>query len=197
MAVDAVRDLIRITAQRGYSAAFTSAMTPEQAVPFIACGFTLHEELHLLRRDLAEPIDIPRLRTRRARRTDVPSILELDELAFDTFWRFDHAELIEATKATPRHRFHVTRTTPAVGYHITGLAHQQGYLQRIAVHPDAQGEGWGRTLVYDALAWLQRNGAVSALVNTQLQNERAVAVYLATGFTMEAHRLHVLHRELD
>lgn len=193
MSVDAVRDLVRLAVQRGYTAAFTSAIPAPNAAPFISCGFYVHEELHLLRRDFSEPVESSSSRTRRARRSDVAAVLALDELAFDTFWRFDQSELVDATKATPRHRFHVTRTSPAVGYHITGLARQRGYLQRVAVHPNAQGQGWGRALVDDALLWLQRNNAISAAVNTQIDNGRAVDLYLAAGFVMESHRLQVLH----
>jgi len=66
------------------------------------------------------------------------------------------------------------------------------HIQRIAVHPSAQGEGWGTRLLSDALRWAQRNGATQAHVNTQLSNERALNLYLRHGFELASWRLQVL-----
>lgn len=194
--VDAVRQIVDTATVRGYASAFTAAMTPAQAESFLANGFECHEELHLLRRPLVDPVEADRSATRRGRRADWDDVLELDALAFEDFWVFDRTSLDDAMRATPRHRFHVTRTTPALGYHVTGLAAGNGYIQRLAVHPEAQGQGWGTRLVFDALAWLQRNHAATVHVNTQLTNERAVALYKRCGFVPAPHRLVVLRRDL-
>lgn len=183
--------------ERGYSNAFTAALSPGQAEPFMTAGFVVHEELHLLRRPSGREVPPDKTATRRARRGDWDEVLTLDSLAFEDFWRFDRQTLTDAIKATPRHRFQVTRTSPLQGYHVTGVAGSNGYLQRIAVHPDAQGQGWGKRLVYDALRWAYRNGALTAHVNTQLVNERAVALYERCGFELAPYRLLVLHRDFS
>ena len=183
-------------AQRfGFTSAYTAALTPSQAEPFIAVGFALFEELHLLRRTITSEITIERGRTRRARRTDWPDVLTLDHLAFEDFWQFDRTHLVDAIRATPRHRFQVIKTNPLDGYHVTGLSGMNSYLQRVAVHPRAQGRGYGSVLVNDSLRWAWRNGATLAQVNTQINNERAVALYQRCGFTMAPHRLLVLHSD--
>ena len=46
----------------------------------------------------------------------------------------------------------------------------QGYLQRIAVHPAVRRMGIGQTLVADAMHWLWREGVTRSYVNTQLDN---------------------------
>ena len=71
-----------------------------------------------------------------------------------------------------------------------------GYLQRLAVATHSQGRGLGTMLVLDALTWLQRRGAQTALVNTPPDNERALALYQRCGFREEPDRLAVLHRDL-
>ena len=71
-----------------------------------------------------------------------------------------------------------------------------GYLQRLAVTTHCQGRGLGTLLVSDALAWLRRRGAQTALVNTPPDNERALALYQRCGFRIEPDRLAVLHRNL-
>ena len=58
----------------------------------------------------------------------------------------------------------VGRGDPRVSaYAITGRAGEYGYLQRVAVHPDARRRGWGRALVADALLWLWEHGTARVL----------------------------------
>jgi ribosomal-protein-alanine N-acetyltransferase len=178
----------------GYQSAYTAALSPSQAEPFFNAGFVLHEELHLLRRELTGDINVDRTATRRARRTDWEQVLALDHLAFEDFWQFDRAALSDAIKATPRHRFQVIRSEPVFGYHVTGLAGANAYVQRVAVHPTAHKQGYGTALVHDSLRWSWRSGASLSQVNTQIKNEAAVALYERCGFTLAPHRLLVLHR---
>lgn len=201
LAVEAIHHTMGAVAQQGFAATYTSAMTPLQAAPFFAAGFDLVEELHLLRCRLDESVAAndraEKSRLRRGRRLDYSDVLELDALAFDDFWQFDRASLSDSMRATPRHRFQVTRTEPVVGYHVTGLAGSNAYVQRVAVHPDTQGQGWGRTLIQDSLRWAWKNGARIAHVNTQLTNERAVALYERNGFVLANERLQVLYRTVE
>lgn len=197
LSVEAVDRTVAEAAVRGFTSAYTAALSPVQAGPFLTAGFTLFEELHLLRRDLTGDIEAERGATRRARRADWDEVLTLDQLAFQDFWQFDRSALADAIRATPRHRFHVIKSTPIHGYHVTGLAGLNSYIQRVAVHPDAQGQGHGITLVNDSLRWAWRNGATVAQVNTQIINDRAVALYERCGFTFAPHRLLVLHHDFD
>ena len=56
--------------------------------------------------------------------------------------------------------------------------------------------GWGQTLVLDALRWLGRHDASRALVNTQWENEGALALYESCGFRHLPVGLCVLDRAL-
>jgi ribosomal protein S18 acetylase RimI-like enzyme len=133
----------------------------------------------------------------RARRREHAAVLALDDAAFDTFWRLGALGLRDALDATPVHQFRVTRDAERLtGYAITGRAGNQGYLQRVAVHPDAQRQGCGSALVADALHWLRRHGAVRAFVNTQLENHAALSLYESFGFNVLPAGLAVLGRSL-
>ena len=195
--VDAVHKTVEEAQLLGFSHAFTSALAPPQAEPFLAAGFTLSEELHLLRRPLRAEITVERSATRRARKADWDRVLAVDALAFDDFWQFDRSALADAIRATPRHRFQVIKSDPVHGYHVTGLAGSNAYVQRVAVHPDAHRRGYGSALVHDSLRWAWRNGASSAQVNTQITNVAAVALYERCGFALAPYRLQVLERPLD
>ena len=183
----------------GFTSALTSALTEAEQEPFERAGWTVRERLHLLRHTLdplpGTPAPTPRLR--RARWTDRSAILAVDRAAFDAFWRFDEAGLTDARTATPATRVRVVDDRGVVAYAITGRAGPTGYLQRLAVHPDATGGGLGTALVVDALAWCRRRGADAVLVNTQHANTRALDLYLRLGFHAQPSGLAVLGIDLD
>lgn len=189
----------------GYISVLTSALSPAEQRPFLDSGFSVHEHLHLLRHPLDRPRDRdrgdtdrhPATEVRRGKRRDRDAVLEVDHLAFSPFWRFDRAGLDDARNATPVSRFRVaTDHGTVIGYAVTGRAGPISYLQRLAVHPDAQRRGVATLLVNDALHWAGRRGARTMLVNTQEQNRPAVALYERLGFLLEADGLDVLERDL-
>jgi ribosomal protein S18 acetylase RimI-like enzyme len=78
---------------------------------------------------------------------------------------------------------------------IASLAEAQyGYIQRLAVHPNAQRNGYGRKLVLDAMQWLGSRGMQHALVNTDSSNAAALSLYDSLGFTPLSYSLYVLER---
>ena len=187
----------------GYRAVVTAAVAPRERDALIRDRFDVRYELATLSRDLeaatprlATPGGQTRRGTRRGTRRDLEVVLQVDAEAFLPFWRLDADGLHEARTATPFSRWRVNRGVEVHAYSITGRAGSAGYLQRLAVAARCQGRGLGTTLVADALMWLRRGGARTALVNTQPNNERALALYQRCGFRMEPDRLAVLHRDL-
>jgi ribosomal protein S18 acetylase RimI-like enzyme len=188
----------RLSSQ-GYAGVVTPALAPAEQRPFLLAGFRPHERLHLLAHDL---IDLPPHRrgaTRRARRGEKRAVLAVDEAAFASFWRLDRAGLQEALEAVPVTRFRVSTAAGGAiaGYAIAGTAARQGYLQRLAVDPAHQHEGRGLALVADALRWMRHRGAARAVVNTQLGNEAALALYARAGFRVQPAGLAVLRRAIN
>lgn len=192
-----VRRCLDQLAARGFQRVITSALSPAEQAGFLGAGFEVHERLHLLEHDLR---DIPRVDTsglRRAVAADHPAVLAVDARAFPSFWRIDEASLADALAATPNSRFRVgTRTGGVVGYAVTGRAARRGFLQRLAVDPGHQRHGLGRALAVDALRWLRRWRADVAVVNTQMGNEAALALYESLGFRREPAGLSVLSAAL-
>jgi ribosomal-protein-alanine N-acetyltransferase len=189
---------------RGFTRVVTSALAPAEQGAFVTLGFEEYERLHLLShdlRDIERPAkDAGRL-LRRGRTSDWPAVLAVDAAAFEPFWRLDRGGLQEAIDATPVTRFRVAaaaRGEPPglAAYAITGCSENQGYLQRLAVAPGHRRRGLGRALGLDGLRWLARRGVAGAVVNTQLGNDAALALYLSLGFRKEPTQLSVLHRRL-
>ena len=195
---DFVRRCKTVLAARGFERAVTAALSPFEQGGFIAAGFEVAEELHLLALSvdglppLVEGLELTRVSAAQRR-----EVLALDQLAFTPFWRFEEDDLIEALRATPRTRFRgaVHPTVPdgnLAGYAICGRSGPRGFVQRLAVHPAAQGRQLGKGLLLDGLHWMRRRGGRRALVNTQLNNVAALGLYRSVGFRDEPAGLSVL-----
>ncbi len=192
----ALRRLLERLQEAGYREVVTNALGPGASLPLVDVGFAVRGRLHLLAHDLA---NLPSAsgRTRRATRADRGALLTTDAAAFDEFWRFDALALREAARATPRSHLRVgSAPDDSRGYGLFGRAAAAGYVQRLAVAPDVQRRGLGQALLNDGLRWLRAHGARRAYVNTQDDNDRALALYLRSGFTRLPIGLHVLGREL-
>jgi GNAT superfamily N-acetyltransferase len=181
----------------------TGALYPAAAEAFLARGFVVVDRLALLQRQLTGSAP-PGSRgpsssrgTRRVRKRDLATIARIDQAAFPIGWGNDADSLAGIIAATPQARGRMARDaerTP-VGFALTGKAGTTGYLQRIAVRPDARRAGLGRRLVDDALHWLMRRGARRALVNTGFDNRPALRMYEDASFELLDDELLVLeHR---
>lgn len=205
MSAPFVRHCADRLAAQGFTRVVTAALAPAEQAGFVSAGFAVEQQLHLLAHDLAGLPAVrpaPGVRLRRARPTDIDAVVAVDNDAFDPFWSMDPAGIDEALTATPRSRFRVAVDRAAtygaapegcvVGYAITGRAGPRGYLQRLAVTPLHQGQGTGRALVIEGLRWLRRWRVDECLVNTQVGNDAALALYTSLGFRPQPDGLSVL-----
>jgi ribosomal protein S18 acetylase RimI-like enzyme len=194
--VEFLRRCMDTLAARGFSRVVTGALAPSEQTGFLEAGFGVEQRLHLLAIDLTVdlppvPPGLPLRRVGRRRRAEV---LAVDGAAFPLFWQFDEAGLRDALRATPSVRFRAA-IDPAgriAGYAISGRSGNRGFVQRLAVNPSSQRSGTGRRLLLDGLVWMRRHGVERAIVNTQVGNEAALALYRHTGFQEEPTGLSVL-----
>ena len=183
----------------------TGALFPEAAAVFADLGFTTIDRLALLdirlltRRNRGRPSRqrIARTTTRRMRSSDLLAVAQLDRTAFGHPWGNDVRALRDIMTATPRHRARVVEGPEGLqAVAMSGQSGSYGYLQRLAVHPDARRHGHARRLVGDALHWMERRGASTALVNTGVDNAAALDLYRSLGFTRRAETLQILEHVL-
>ena len=128
---------------------------------------------------------------------DTDLLLRIDRAAFDEFWQFDRLGLTEAINATTSHTI-LTIPGPEgnpVAYAVVGLGHAISYLQRLAVDPDWHGHGMGRSLVRSAVRVALGAGNRAMVLNTQEDNEAAIALYRSEGFVVQPEGLTVVRRE--
>ena len=194
--VDFLHRCLDTLAARGFARVVTSALAPAEQGGFLAVGFEEYERLHLLSHDLQ---DVPR--ARRGRRATPPA--GPARRTGRRCWPSTPAPSPRSGGSTPSglrrgHRRHARR--PASGWPrrrrarpgcwptpSPGSSGNQGYLQRLAVHPDHRRArpGPGPRPRRPALAAAQ--GVSEAVVNTQLGNDAALALYLSLGFRAGAH----------
>jgi ribosomal protein S18 acetylase RimI-like enzyme len=66
------------------------------------------------------------------------------------------------------------------------------YLQRLAVHPDWQGQQMGRSLTRGAARMALKAGSKAMILNTQADNDAAIALYESEGFVTLSEPLALL-----
>jgi ribosomal protein S18 acetylase RimI-like enzyme len=179
------------------------ALTAEESVAFTRAGYRVRSNLHLLVLDLERNPTPARQRLRATvvatyRRHDEAAVLRTDLLAFGSGSEMDSHELASAFLATPHSRLRVARINGVVaGFVLFGRADRRGYLQRLAVHPEAQGRGIARLLIADGLRWCRHRRVQRVVVNTEHGNDRALGLYQSLGFTLSATGLQVMEHRLD
>lgn len=158
-------------------------------------AFEHRADLALLRREL-DHIPPPGHLVIPGTNGDVAEALRIDASAFGDFWQFDRRALAEAMAATPRSILHVVRNPSGglAGFAVSGVGTTIAYLQRLAVEPARQGIGIGRSLVRSSARWAKREGAHALMLNTQVDNQPAMALYESEGFSALDEPLAVLER---
>jgi ribosomal protein S18 acetylase RimI-like enzyme len=187
----------------------TGAMFPTSAAAFCRAGFRPIDELTLLQLDLVERrrqrgqslgratrTVVGRGPTRRMAGGELAAVAALDRRCFPAPWGNDVDGLRAIQAATPSQRSRVVRHAGTlVGFAIGGRAGRNGYVQRLAVAPEARRHGIARALLDDACDWMSRRGATSAVVNTATTNDAAIALYTGYGFHRRDEVLTVLELE--
>ena len=69
-----------------------------------------------------------------------------------------------------------------VGYIIFWLVHDELHILNVATDPSMRRRGVGRTLMLEAEAQAQRNGAVIATLEVRRSNAGAIALYESLGY---------------
>lgn len=181
--------------EMGYTRVRTTALSGTSARLAETAGFLAIQELVLLEHVEPKMAGAPSTTTHRLLASQHDKASAIDVAAFSVTWALEPRAIGDVCAATPRHRARGAGT-PLAAYAISGRDGRQGFLQRLAVAPQAQRQGLGRSLVLDSLRWLNRWRVQRVLVNTPADNEPALALYEHIGFRRLSDRLRVYERAL-
>ncbi len=180
------------------AAAVTEVLSPAlpagQSRVWHRAGFEEHLELVVYERPLSnDPPGPPIVPISPLNHPDLHSLTLIDDKAFPPRWRVGHLGLADAMAATPTSTVLVAGgPTESTGFVIVGEMAGVAYLQRLSVDPAHAGRGIGRSLLRAGVAWAQRRGARTMLLNTQPENHIAASLYLSEGFLTTGPRLQVM-----
>jgi len=112
---------------------------------------------------------------------DLLEVEKIDNAAFGTVWQTSQAGLELAFKQAAVATV-VEDEGRLLGYQISTTTPMGGHLARLAIHPVAQGQGLGYSLLRDMLSQFERRGAQAVTVNTQQDNLVSLSLYKKAGF---------------
>lgn len=195
-----IDDAVEHARRKGARAIRTSALFPRAADGVLAAGFEPIDRLALFRHRIdGDALDaLPDAHsTLPFRPWHTPAAADIDQDAFGPTWGNDVPGLRDIRRATPHHRGRIVRRGQRLaGFAISGAAGDTGYLQRLAVAPAHQRAGIARSLVIDALRWMQHREATVAMVNTGVTNSAGLALYDSLGFERLDDELIIAERRL-
>jgi ribosomal-protein-alanine N-acetyltransferase len=179
----------------GVLTTYSPALYPAGARVWERTGYEPAHRLQIMERPVGPVLPPPNGEVAQAEVPDWDLLHEIDEQAFEGFWRMSRHGLIEAATATRSSGVLTAGSNGAIdGFAIVGSMGIGSYLQRIAVRPSASGAGLGADLVRAALLWARRQGARGMLLNVRPENDRAIRLYERAGFTDTGAQLVVMER---
>lgn len=144
----------------------------------------------------ANDAQVPGVRLRTYRPTDIEAVLDVERRSFDWLWWNSAAEL-EHYSQQPGVRIVVALLDERiVGYSGLTIDRRSGHLDRLAVHRDVQGRGLGRLLLADALHAMHAADVRWIGLTTQTTNHTAQALYRAYGFVRTTYEIAIIGRWL-
>ncbi len=164
-----------------------------------ALGFTFSEEIITFRRPALAipPLNPPDgVHLRLAQPGDLPTLIAVDNVAFQAPWQMDSGEIRQAERISASCTV-AEIEAKIVGYQLSTLYFDGAHLARLAVLPELQGRGIARALLSDVLQRFERRGVRSMTVNTQASNLRSQRLYTGFSFERNSYDLPVWLAQLD
>jgi ribosomal-protein-alanine N-acetyltransferase len=118
-------------------------------------------------------------------------VIAIDQTAFSAPWQMSADEIRQAERMASSLTLATLPNGRAVGYQLSTLYFDGAHLARLAVLPEAQGNGIGRALVSDLIHRFARRSVYTITVNTQATNIQSQRVYTRLGFERTGYDLPV------
>ena len=115
---------------------------------------------------------------------DLPEINQLDSVCFSAPWQLNQASMEKCYLSGAYASVASVEGNP-IAYQVTNQFLNHLHLARVAVHPDWQGQGIAKALLFDMAEYFENSGCESISVNTQVDNLASLGLYTSLGFRQE------------
>jgi ribosomal protein S18 acetylase RimI-like enzyme len=162
----------------------------------LSSGFEVRQNIVLLdlNSDHFRPAPVPRgAKIRPLYEEDIPRVSQLDREAFGPFWH-NSVDALTLAFAQAVYASIAEDGSGMIGYQLSTGNPFGAHLARLAVHPQAQGRGFGAALVSDLVRRMEAGRTARISVNTQEDNLASLALYKKLGFRPTGERFPVLTR---
>jgi ribosomal-protein-alanine N-acetyltransferase len=114
---------------------------------------------------------------------DIPSILEIENVSFQTPWRFStfSGEIVNKGISFPYVIVH-RMVERIIGYIIYWKIQEEVQISNFAIHPDFRGKGIGEAVMRRIIKAIQRDGGVYVFLEVRPSNLSARSLYKKLGF---------------
>ncbi len=139
----------------------------------------------------AQPPASPGAYLRLMRPSDLETVTQVDNLAFEPIWRLSADDLRRAYDRST-YKTVVELDGEVIGYQMSALNGFNAHLARLAVHPQAQRRRIGYWLVQNVIQhFIGEHGSWGVTLNTQDTNQASLALYQKVGFRLTGERFPV------
>lgn len=121
------------------------------------------------------------IQLRKMRLDDLQQVIQIDELCFNTYWKFSPVTLTLAFEESGYSSV-VEMDGKIVGFQISSADLYRAHLVRLAVLPEYRKHGIGARLVSNMLWHFSMPWIRQITVNTQYDNEASIHLYKHSGF---------------
>ena len=181
-----MRALDSVAVSQGYADLLSPVVPEFYSDPYVAAGMQVCQRIITMRlsnpapRKTSVPAACEGVTLRLGREGDLDSLIAVDILAFDPFWRGD-VPTIQRYLAAGRVAVAEYGGT-VIGYTLATAERGEGMLGRLAVVPGHRGRGIGTLLLEDATDYLARVGVSAVSLCTQEGNAVSRSLYGRAGF---------------
>ncbi|MBN1427554.1 MAG: GNAT family N-acetyltransferase [Anaerolineae bacterium] len=136
------------------------------------------------------PLPVPPMQIRAVAQADLDDIVRVDAVSFHPLWQHDRAAL-EAAQCQASTFTLIEMEGDILGYQLSTWYVDSGHLARLAVKPEARGQGLSKLLVGDVLHFFAKRNITTITVNTQEDNVVSQRLYASLGFEHTGHSVPV------
>jgi ribosomal protein S18 acetylase RimI-like enzyme len=166
---------------------------------YLSMDWQVLEEMYIMERD-RQPIPVPspqRITLRPFTPQLLDPLMEVDHRAFPWLWWNDPDDFLAYSQLAEVFVLTAWVRGRLMGYTSCTVRQGRGHLDRIAIDPDFEGQGYGSELLSLTLLELERRGAYRVGLNTQATNHRAQRLYRRFGFWREPRGFRIIGTWLD